>query len=125
MPAFANKKYGTDFYVEARRHATETYPLRHFKLHIDGQDPPRHHYPVRTKRESPGHALSQSEHDWAFAKRALGRGDDPEIVIQQIAHHRLGEKSDPQYYARLTVTKALADMNRPAPAEKPILGPEQ
>jgi hypothetical protein len=124
LPGFANKKYKADFYVEAHRHAVETYRLRDFKLHIDGQDSPRHHYPARTKRESPGQALSQSEHDWAFAKRALARGDDPEAVIQQIADHRLGEKSDPQYYARLTVTKALADMNRPAPAEKPTLGPE-
>jgi ParB family transcriptional regulator, chromosome partitioning protein len=65
----------------------------------------------RAKRESsPRTNLSQSEHDWAFAKRALARGDDPEEVIQQIAQHRAGDKTDPQYYARLTVTKALADL---------------
>jgi hypothetical protein len=124
LPGFANKKYNADFYVEAHRHATETYRLRDFKLHVDGQDSPRHHYPARAKRDSTGQALSQSEHDWAFAKRALARGDDPEVVIQQIADHRSGAKSDPLYYARLTVTKALADMNRGAPAEKPSLGPE-
>jgi hypothetical protein len=118
LPGFANKKYDADFYVEARRHATATYHLRDFKLHIEGQDSPRRHYPARTKRESAGMALSQSEHDWAFAKRALARGDDPEVVIRQIADHRSGEKSDLQYYARLTVTKALAEMNRPTPAEK-------
>jgi RepB DNA-primase from phage plasmid len=118
LPGFANKKYDADFYVEARRHATATYHLRDFKLHIEGQDSPRRHYPARTKPESAGMALSQSEHDWAFAKRALARGDDPEVVIRQIADHRSGEKSDPQYYARLTVTKALAEMNRPTPAEK-------
>jgi hypothetical protein len=77
------------------------------------------------KRESDTHALSQSEQDWAFAKRALARGDDPEVVIQQIADHRSGEKSDPQYYARLTVSKALIDMNGPAPAENRSLEPEQ
>jgi hypothetical protein len=119
LPGFVNKKYDADFYVEARRHATATYHLRDFKLHLEGQDSPRRHYPARTKRESAGPALSQSEHDWAFAKRALARGDDPEVVIQQIADHRSGEKSDTQYYARLTVTKALAEMNRPTPAEKP------
>jgi hypothetical protein len=115
LPGFANKKYDADYYVEARRHATETYRLRDFKLHIDGQDSPRRHYPARTKRESAGQALSQSEHDWAFAKRALARGDDPEVVIQQIAGHRSGEKSNPLYYARLTVTKALAELGRAAP----------
>src|SRR5580704_7973767 len=115
LPGFANKKYDADFYIEARRHATETYRLRDFKLHIDGQDSPRDHYPARTKRESTPQALSQSEHDWAFAKRALARGDDPEVVIQQIADHRSGEKSDPQYYAWLTVTKALAELGKAPP----------
>jgi hypothetical protein len=115
LPGFANKKYDADFYVGARRHATETYRLRDFKLHIDGQDSPRRHYPARTKRESTGQALSQSEHDWAFAIRALARGDDPEVVIQRIADHRSGEKSNPQYYARLTVTKALAQLGKAAP----------
>jgi RepB DNA-primase from phage plasmid len=125
LPGFANKKYKEDFYVEARKHSVETYHLRDFKLHMDGVDSPRHNYRTRIKRESGTHVPSQSEHDWAFAKRALARGDNPEVVIQQIADHRSGEKSDPQYYARLTVTKALADMNKPAPAEKASLEPEQ
>lgn len=57
-------------------------------------------------------------------KRALARGDDPEEVIQQIAQHRAQDKSDPQYYARLTVQKAHAEIERaqqhnpsPEPAE--------
>ena len=111
LPGFANKKYNTDFYVQARRESTETYHLPDFKLHIDSQDSPRHHYNYRVKRESsPRATLSQSEHDWAFAKRALARGDDPEGVIRQIAQHRAGDKSDPQYYARLTVQKAQAEV---------------
>src|ERR1700687_1476886 len=50
VPGFANKKYETDFYVQARREATETYHLRDFKLHIDSQDSPRHHYDNRATR---------------------------------------------------------------------------
>jgi len=46
------------------------------------------------------------------AKRALARGDDPEEVIRRIADFRSSEKSDPLYYARLTVKKAQADMGR-------------
>ena len=115
VPGFANKKYETNFYVEARRESTETYHLRDFKLHIDSQDSPRHAYDNRAKRESsPRTNLSQSEHDWAFAKRALARGDEPEEVIRQIAQHRAADKPDPQYYARLTVTKALADLGKPS-----------
>jgi len=111
VPGFANKKYETDFYVQASRESTETYQLRDFKLHIDSQDSPRRSYNNRTSRESsPRSNLSQSEHDWAFAKRALARGDDPEEVIRQIAQYRAGDKSDPDYYARHTVEKAIAEL---------------
>jgi hypothetical protein len=113
VPGFANKKYETNFYVEARRESTETYHLHDFKVRVDSQDSIRHNYDNRAKRDSsPRTNLSQSEHDWAFAKRALARGDDPEEVIQQIAQHRAGDKADPQYYARLTVRKAQAEMGR-------------
>jgi hypothetical protein len=113
VPRFANKKYETNFYVEARRESTETYHLCDFKLHIDSQDSPGHNYDRRSRREFPPRTnLSQSEHDWAFAKRALARGDDPEEIVRQIAQHRAGDKSDPQYYARLTVAKAQADLHR-------------
>jgi len=113
LPGFANKKYGTNFYIEARRECTETYHLRDFKLHFDAQDSPRHNYENRTKRASPLRThLSQSEHDWAFAKRALTRGDNPEEVVQQIAKHRATDKPDPLYYARLTVQKAQAEIEQ-------------
>lgn len=112
LPGFANKKYGSDFYVEVRRESAETYQLRDFKLHIDSQDSPRRNYNNRAKRElSPRTGLSQSEHDWAFAKRALARGEEPEEVIRQIAQHRAGDKSDPEDYARRTVIKAQAELN--------------
>jgi hypothetical protein len=111
LPRFANKKYKTDFYVEARKESAETYHLRDFKLHIDAQDSPRYNHHNRSRRESsPGTSLSQSEHDWAFAKRALARGDQPEEVIRRIAQHRATDKSNPEYYARHTVEKAVAEL---------------
>src|SRR5713226_9401377 len=33
VPGFANKKYQTDFYVQARRESTDTHHIRDFKLH--------------------------------------------------------------------------------------------
>lgn len=48
---------------------------------------------------------SQSERDWAYAKRALGRGDTPEKVISAIARYRNGEKSDMYTYATRTVSE--------------------
>ena len=114
LPGFANKKYETDFYVEARKESTQTYHLRDFKLHIDAQDSPRYHYQNRSRREAPPRGiLSQSEHDWAFAKRALARGDNPETVVHRIARHRAADKSNPEYYARHTVEKALAELETP------------
>lgn len=115
VPGFANKKYEPNFYVEARRESAEMYHLRDFKLHIDSQDSPRHTYENRSKRESSPRAnLSQSEYDWAFAKRALARGEDPEEVIRQIAQYRAPHKTNPEYYARLTVSKAANDRSKTA-----------
>jgi formylglycine-generating enzyme required for sulfatase activity len=52
---------------------------------------------------------SQSEADWAYAKRARARGDNPEEIIRRIADYRTEDKADPEYYARLTVSKAFAE----------------
>jgi hypothetical protein len=113
LPGFANKKYEADFYVQACTESTQTYHLRDFKLQSDSQDAPRHHYDEVARRQSaPNSALSQSEHDWAYAKRALARGDDPEEVIRRVADYRAADKHDPQYYARHTVTRAQSELER-------------
>jgi hypothetical protein len=49
---------------------------------------------------------SQSEADWAYAKRALARGDNPEEIVRKIADFRSEDKADPDYYARRTVQQA-------------------
>ena len=117
VPGFANKKYDADFYVEAVRHSTDRYHLRDFKLHVDGQDSPRQNYRARIRRESAKQTSSQSERDWAFAKRALARGDDPEDIVRRIAKYRAADKPDPLYYARLTVQKAQAQTKPPEDLE--------
>jgi hypothetical protein len=110
LPGFANKKYEKDFYVQARTESTQTYHLRDFKLQFDLSDAPRHHQEEVGKRLAQSSALTQSEHDWAYAKRALARGDAPAEVIRRIADYRANDKHDPEYYARHTVTKALNDL---------------
>src|ERR1700730_17141498 len=105
LPGFANKKYDQDFYVQARLESTQTYQLRDFKVPIDSQDAPRHlNEEIARRDRASGNALSQSEHDWAYAKRALARGDYPEEVIRRIADFRGDEKHT--NYARYTVEKA-------------------
>ena len=110
LPGFANKKYATDFHVQARTESTQTYHLRNFKLQIDSQDAPRNQQEQAAGRPmTQAKLLSQSEHDWAYAKRALARGDDPEEVIRRIADYRAEEKHP--NYARYTVEKARAALN--------------
>src|SRR5579862_1444885 len=113
LPGFANKKYDQDFYVKARVESTETYHLRDFKVPMDSPDAPRHlNGETARNHRAPGTTLSQSEHDWAYAKRAIARGDEPEEVIRRIADFRAGDKPDPEYYARHTVAKAQAELER-------------
>src|ERR1700688_25614 len=113
VPNFVNRKYETQHFVGARAEATQTYHLEDFRLRTDAHDGPLHREtPNEGGRRNPPGDLSQSERDWAFAKRALARGDDPEEVIRRIADYRGDDKHDPIYYARLTVAKAQARLEK-------------
>jgi hypothetical protein len=116
VPGFLNRKYDAEFRVHAEKHTDRIHHVQDFRLRtepIDTDFRPRHH--SQTIVSSEPRQLSQSEHDWAYAKRALARGDDPEEIIRRIADFRSTDKSDPVYYARLTVTKAKASLE-PTPA---------
>src|SRR5580692_6566889 len=113
VPGFANRKLPEEFIVQARQESDAIYTLRDFTIHEDSPETPRHVNDDQERpRTVPNDHKSQSEHDWAYAKRALARGDDPEAVIQRIADYRSEDKDDPNYYARHTVTKAQADLHR-------------
>jgi hypothetical protein len=126
LPGFANRKLPEEFIVQARHESDAVYTLRDFTIDEDSPEAPRHigDYRQRERTVPSGHK-SQSEHDWAYAKRALARGDDPEVVLQRIADYRSEDKADPNYYARLTVRKAQAHLatdrasTRPEPNAKP------
>ena len=117
VPGFANRKLSEQFVVLARQESDGLYMLRDFTIHEDSPETPRHLSDDQERpRRVPSDHKSQSEHDWAYAKRALARGDDPEVVIQRIADYRSEDKDDPNYYARHTVTKAQSDLHRGAAA---------
>ncbi|MGC1660230.1 MAG: DNA-primase RepB domain-containing protein [Candidatus Acidiferrales bacterium] len=115
LPGFANQKLPEEFIVQARQESNAVYTLRDFTIDEDSPEAPRHfgHY-QQQQRTLPADHKSQSEHDWAYAKRALARGDDPEVVVQRIADYRAQDKTDPEYYARRTVTKAQAALETAA-----------
>lgn len=109
LPGFLNRKYDIEFRVQAEKHTDRVHHLQDFRLRtepIENDFRPRHQ--PRTVAPSAPRQLSQSEHDWAYARRALARGDDPEEIIRRIADYRGLEKH--AGYARHTVTKAVAEL---------------
>ena len=120
LPGFLNKKYQQDFLVSARLQTDQLYHSRDFQLHAESTELDRRniHSTPRKAGSSGPRPTSQSERDWAHVKNALANGVDPEELIRQLAHSRAADKSDPQYYARITVTKAVADI-RTHSAETP------
>jgi hypothetical protein len=123
LPGFANRKLPEEFIVQARQESDAVYTLRDFTIHEDSPETPRHlGHDQEPKRTVPSDHKSQSEHDWAYAKRALARGDDPEVVVQRIADYRSDDKDDPNYYARHTVMKAQAELLRQSAVERPTEG---
>jgi DNA primase RepB-like protein len=120
LPGFANHKLSEEFIVQARQESDAIYTLRDFTMDNNSPEAPRRLGDAREgKRTVPKDHKSQSEYDWAYAKRALARGDSPEVVIQRIADYRAEDKADPNYYARHTVTKAQAELSRPSATEGP------
>jgi hypothetical protein len=126
LPGFRNKKYEDDFRVRVTSRAERIYHPSDFKLRTDPVDsgPARWNSASRDQTGRAGQGkLSQSERDWAYAKRALARGLSPEEIMHDIAEFRAHEKHDPQDYARRTVTKAQAELNAQA-ASRPAPGTE-
>jgi len=121
LPGFANKKYDEEFVVQVLHESNQIYHSRNFTVQEDSPETPRHLGDESGRRLPQGHK-SQSEHDWAYAKRALARGDDPEVVIQRVADYRSEDKDDPNYYARHTVMKAQAELLRQKGSEESVSG---
>lgn len=114
VPGFVNRKYAREweFIVQAHQESGRIYSLREFMVNDDSPDSARFADSSRSTRSLPRGHRSQSEADWAYTKRALSRGDAPEEVMRRIADYRAHDKHDPEYYARRTVLKAQAEMQR-------------
>jgi len=112
MPGFANHKYTDqpEFAVRAHHESERIHSLRDFAIREDSSTIHRDTDGGSSRKTMPLGHKSQSEADWAYARRALARGDDPQEVIRRIANYRAEDKHDPLYYARLTVIKAQLSM---------------
>lgn len=110
LPGFYNHKYGVPYRVRTesgRPHGAGPFRPEHFpEIPLEQLSPAAQHRQIR--RSTPlGPAPTQSERDWAYAKRALARGETMESVIAAVADYRR-DKPNPNYYATHTVRKAAA-----------------
>ena len=110
LPGFFNHKYDRPHLVTVENRSSEVYTRSQFpELSFTAE---RHGILQTAARERRTHSgITQSERDWAFARRALKRGEDPEEVVRAIAQFR-SDKPNPQYYAEHTVQKARASVEQ-------------
>jgi hypothetical protein len=114
LPGLYNHKYAAPHFVTVENLTDEDYtPARFPDYGSDEFTARSENSPGAPSAERrPGYGgQSQSERDWAYAKRALERGEQPEAVIRAIAAYRT-DKPNPQYYAAHTVEKAAAALTR-------------
>ena len=123
LPGFVNHKYDRPFVVTVEARSMGMYRPEHFpQIPSDELGARSTTTRSRTPRREPATAnLSQSERDWAYARRALARGESPERVRAAIAEFRVGQKADVNQYAERTVRKAKESLQSDRSGET---GPE-
>jgi hypothetical protein len=123
LPGFYNHKYRPAYLVTAEGRSDAIRRPDHFpKLPIDQSIAERLRDNLPQRRDTALNLPSQSERDWAYAKRALGRGETERRVTEQIARYRVGQKHNPQDYAQRTVRKAVRQLEQ---ADRKRGGPEE
>jgi len=123
LPGFYNHKYRPASLVTAEARSDAIRRPDHFpKLPVD-QTIAEHLRPsLSPRRDTPLNLPSQSERDWAYAKRALGRGETERHVTEEIARYRVGQKHNPHDYAQRTVRKAVRQLEQ---ADREQGGPKE
>lgn len=118
LPGFFNFKYSPPQFVrfdlgdELGPHGPSAFPVPPDDCHVIDQ----------TSRERPKglpgttKAISRSERDWATVRSALSAGVPWADVWRDLVETRR-DKANPDYYASLTVLKALTSLDRPHPPE--------
>lgn len=108
LPGFYNHKYDRPYLIrlEMSRASGRVYRPQDFPIFPELQRAAEVQAASRMISKRAPRRLSQSERDWAYAKRALARGDPEDFVIAAIASFRRYDKHSPQYYAEHTVRKA-------------------
>ncbi len=125
MPGFFNHKYGRAHYVRAEKNSDEIATPDRFRARQEDDAhlaPSTRSYPERSASTGSNGGITQSERDWAYAKRALSRGIPKEQIVEDITNFRQ-DKPNPRYYAEHTVSKAAGAS--PGPPEASEASPER
>ncbi len=123
LPGFANRKYEQDFLVKVHSHTDRTYHPRDFKLRTESVDTEHMTPNLSRHRQGPSdpQQLSQSERDWAYAKRALVRGVPPEEIMRSTTQSTMLGAPLPRRLPSSRV-RQLARLFPPQPT-KPVANP--
>lgn len=125
LPGFYNQKYAVRYLVSVRPLSSDVFRPEHFqKFPVNERDQTANGQSV-ARRSRPSSKLSQSERDWAYAKRALTRGEPQDMIINAIALHRRFDKHNPKAYAQLTVRKAAESLSADEQGRVPNTEPER
>jgi hypothetical protein len=125
LPGFYNHKRATPHFVTIQNLNDNIYRPEQFP-EMTADDLARlitRAQSVEVLGRHPGTPETQSERDWRFALRSIGRGEDPDAVIRDIEAYR-HDKANPGYYARHTVEKALAVLGT-SPSSRPTDDPQK
>ncbi len=122
LPGFYNRKYEPAYLVESEKLSEQVHKPEHFPQYAEidrspasdsaggaSTSPRIHRQPER---------ITQSERDWAYARRALSRGESKESVMMAIASYRRFTKPHAGDYARRTVEKASRSLETRTPGSK-------
>lgn len=113
LPGYYNHKYEKPHFVRVENVSREVYQPSHFpaKQFEDAGEAGKEYQHFEPGRARSAGEITQSERDWAFAKRALASGKSQDEIIAAIASYRT-DKPNPQYYAAHTVQKAARAFER-------------
>jgi hypothetical protein len=110
IPGLRNRKYDPPCEVTARKISEAISYPSDFRIEPQAEHLPPAHNMVSPTRSRPG-PVSQSERDWAETLNRLHQGESP-AAVQAWLELKRQDKSDPVYYAALTVRKAVAELDR-------------
>jgi len=105
IPGFANRKYAEPYMVTAERISNRVCRPSDFRIERLHNAVIAQNAVNRAKQTPSSISNSQSERDWQEVCRRLERGDNPADVQGWLEQSRQ-DKSNPRYYAELTVRRA-------------------